>query len=278
VHDRTTKARTDVSDAPTRFWDIYSYTYDAVRYAIPYQRLLDALAEALALEPGMSVLDLGCATGNLEERLARTVPEASVTGVDYSASMLQRARGKCAGYAQVRFERADLAQPLPFPDDSFDRVVTNNVLYALPGREAVLAEAARVLRPGGLLVVSDPQAGASVRGLIRGHFAAVAAMPPARRVAAVAKACVTLPLLVLPPIILIVTSVAAHRKAGDYRFSTRDELADLLSGFRDVRVASAYAEQNWLAVAHVPAGSASRRASSATSSDSSLREYDITSA
>jgi ubiquinone/menaquinone biosynthesis C-methylase UbiE len=268
-----------VSDTAPRFWDIYSHTYDAVRFAIPYRRLLDALVDALALEPGMSVLDLGCASGNLEERLGRTSPTATVTGLDYSESMLRRARRKCAAYPQVRFEHADLAEPLPFADDSFDRVVTNNVLYALPGREAALAEAARVLRPGGLLVVSDPKADASIHGIIRGHFAAVAEMTPARRAAALAKSFVTLPLMGLPPIILIVTSVAAHRQAGDYRFSTRAELAELLSGFGEVCVTSAYAEQNWLAVAHaVPDGSARRSASSATSSDSSLRAYDTTSA
>jgi ubiquinone/menaquinone biosynthesis C-methylase UbiE len=265
-----------VSDA-TRFWDIYSHTYDAVRFAIPYGQLLDALAEALALEDGMTVLDLGCATGNVEERLAEDQAGICVTGVDYSESMLRRARRKCERFPKVGFVRADLAEPLPFPDASFDRVLANNVLYALPGRSALLAEARRVLRPGGLLVLSDPKAGASIRELVRAHFAAIASMTPGRRLIALAKAFVTLPLMGLAPIMLITSSVAAKTREGEYRFSTGAELVELLSDFADVRVTEAYAGQNWLAVAHEPAVPSRRTASSAMSSDSSLPVNDITS-
>jgi SAM-dependent methyltransferase len=191
--------------------------------------------------------------------------------------MLRRAQRKCAGREGVTFLRADLSRPLPFPDASFDRVVVNNVLYALPFREATLAEAARVLRPGGLLVVSDPKAGAKMSELVRAHFREIAAMPPLRRAVAFVESCVTLPFMGLPPILLITSAVATKRRAGEYRFSTEDELKLLLSPFADVRISEAYAGQNWLAVAQAPAPSEMRTASSATSSLSWLPANDSTS-
>lgn len=258
------------------FWDVYSRTYDSVRNVIPYQELLDELVEALDLRPEVSVLDLGCGTGNLEERLGRTTPDVCVTGMDGSEGMLRRAVGKCARYRNVDFVLGDLSEPLPFADASFDCVVANNVLYAVPGRAALMAEAARVLRPGGRFVLSDPKAGAKMTLLLRAHFAAIAAMPPLRRAAMFAKSCVMLPLMWLAPILLITTKVAAERDAGEYRFSTRRELAELLEGFAEASLADAYAGQNWLAVAQAPLES-SRTANSAMSSERSLPVKDMTS-
>jgi len=127
---------------------------------------------------GASLLDLGCATGVLTRLVAaRTGSSGRAIGVDRSRAMLARAaRGAAAGGSSGRpeFVEADLAE-LPFADSSFDRVLAFMILHELPSetRRAALQEAARVLRPGGRLVVADYNpdargiAGLLMRGLVK---------------------------------------------------------------------------------------------------------------
>lgn len=242
----------DRGNAESRFWDLYSHTYDAIGFSIPYRRHLDALVDALDLPPaGAEVLDLGCATGNLERRLAERVPGARVVGVDYSEAMLRRARRKCASCASVEFRHADLSRRLPFDDASFDRVVGNNVLYALPEPGRALDEAARVLRPGGRLVLSDPKPGASIREVVKAHFAAISAMR-CGRAAAYGRTLLTLPLMGLAPILLSTMAIGGRVRRGEYRFSDEAGLRLLFSAFSDVEVSTVYAGQSWLVTARRP--------------------------
>jgi ubiquinone/menaquinone biosynthesis C-methylase UbiE len=113
---------------------------------------------------GESVLDVGCGTGTLAIAAARRVGETgAVTGVDPSAELLARARKKArrAGVS-VMLETAG-GESLPFPDASFDVVLSSLVFHHLPHaalRSSAL-EARRVLKPGGRLFVVDiggPQA------------------------------------------------------------------------------------------------------------------------
>lgn len=112
------------------------------------------LAEALlALLPrGLTVADLGCGTGDLTARLARHA--ARVVAVDRSAAMLKAARRRVAGLEHVELHRADL-EALPLAEATCDAALLVLALGYLPAPERALAEAARVLRPGGVLVVVD---------------------------------------------------------------------------------------------------------------------------
>jgi malonyl-CoA O-methyltransferase len=78
---------------------------------------------------------------------------ARVTGVDFSAGMLARARRK-VGEGRVRFVQHDLHEPLPFPAESFDLLVSALVLEHLRDLDPFFAECHRVLRPGARAVVS----------------------------------------------------------------------------------------------------------------------------
>ena len=99
------------------------------------------------------VLDDGCAFGFLTRRLARRFPE--VAGVDLDPGHVERARRAVPG-ADIRHGRADA---LPWPDAHFDAAVCLDVLEHVPDPAAAVAELARVLRPGGVAVVSVPHRG-----------------------------------------------------------------------------------------------------------------------
>jgi len=107
--------------------------------------------EALGDVAGLEVLDLGCGTGRHALWLAGA--GASVTAVDFSAGMMEKAWAK-PGAERVRFVVHDLHERLPFADAAFDRVVSGLVLEHLEDLAAFFGEARRVLKPGGRAVVS----------------------------------------------------------------------------------------------------------------------------
>lgn len=106
---------------------------------------------------GMRVLDLGCGTGTLTLLLARADSRAQVTGVDADPDALERARAKAAASGTTIELVEGLSSSLPFPDGSFDRVVSSLLFHhlTLDGKREALAEVRRVLRPDGVLHIAD---------------------------------------------------------------------------------------------------------------------------
>jgi ubiquinone/menaquinone biosynthesis C-methylase UbiE len=116
-----------------------------------------SLVEQAELRPGHRVLDLGCGTGGLSLSIKRLHQNAEVVAVDPDPPALARAGRKAqrAGLA-IRFDRG-FGDTLPYPDRSFDRVLSAFVLHHLPAedKEPTLREAARVLADGGRLHLLD---------------------------------------------------------------------------------------------------------------------------
>lgn len=129
------------------------------------------LAAQLPLQAGLLVADLGCGPGVSAIELARLRPDVRVVGVDVARRMLDEARRRLrsAGLAQgrVRLVRGNGAE-LPLRTGSVDVVTGHSFLYLVADRRATLAESLRVLRPGGRLVLMEPNEGAaSLRGVLR---------------------------------------------------------------------------------------------------------------
>ena len=109
------------------------------------------------LAAGERVLDLGCGAGTDSLVAAQMVGAAGrVTGIDMTVEMLAKARAAAAEMAvtNVEFVEAE-AEHLPFPDESFDVLISNGVIDLIPDKDAVFVEIYRVLRPGGRMQVAD---------------------------------------------------------------------------------------------------------------------------
>jgi ubiquinone/menaquinone biosynthesis C-methylase UbiE len=113
----------------------------------------------LALRGDERILDIGCGTGTLTRDIAAALSDKSrscCTGLDAAEKMIEVARRKAAGIPNIRFDAA-VAERLPYDDNFFDAAVStfffHHIHFAL--KKKVLAETARVLKPGGRLMVVD---------------------------------------------------------------------------------------------------------------------------
>ena len=145
-----------MSSNETRDGGMPSYT---MGYGEEFLRLLyrrnaeNSAAHLLSLlEPGFRVLDLGCGPGTISVGLARAVEPGELHGLDTEESQVEMARAAASagGHENASFRTGD-ATDLPYDDDYFDVVHCHAVLMHVPDTRSVLAEAKRVLRPGGLV-------------------------------------------------------------------------------------------------------------------------------
>lgn len=115
-----------------------------------YRRRFEAVMSALDARPGDDVLEVGCGSGFYTRALVGL--DARVTATDLSPAYVEQAR-RLAPSAEFRVEDA---QRLSFEDESFDRVLLTEVVEHVPEPARAIAEAVRVLRPGGVLALSTP--------------------------------------------------------------------------------------------------------------------------
>ncbi|MFB7947939.1 methyltransferase domain-containing protein [Kitasatospora phosalacinea] len=131
----------------------YQERLNTTDQARAYQQVL---LDALDARPGQHLLDWGCGTGAALPALARAATaRGRVLGVDHDPQMACRAAERAAGLPRTAVLRAD-AHRLPLADADTDRIRTDRLLQHLADPAAALAEARRVLRPGGRLVAAEP--------------------------------------------------------------------------------------------------------------------------
>jgi trans-aconitate 2-methyltransferase len=139
----------------TREWD--ARTYD--RVADPMTRWGTAVLERLPLRGDERVLDAGCGTGRVTERLLERLPHGRVVALDASARMLEEAARRLAPHRErVELVRADLGSPLPLREP-VDAILSTATFHWVPDHDALFRHLAAVLRPGGRLVAQCGGAG-----------------------------------------------------------------------------------------------------------------------
>ena len=142
-------------DQPTR-----SVVEEYARLAPEYDKKWSSYVEAttretisrLDLQPADQVLDVGCGTGALLQRLSAVHPAGQLSGVDPVPEMLAVARRRLSSEIKLR---EGWAEHLPFSAEQFNIVVSCNMFHYIRHPEAALHEIGRVLRPGGQLVITD---------------------------------------------------------------------------------------------------------------------------
>lgn len=134
---------------------------------LPELQELKQLARArCGVGPGQFVLDVGCGFGLETFRLARLVaPGGRIAGIDKSADFIAEARRRAAASGfEIEFRAGD-AEKLPYADGSFDSTRAERLLIYVPEPGRVIAEMARVTRPGGGIALIEPDFGTTTIGL-----------------------------------------------------------------------------------------------------------------
>lgn len=156
-----------------RFFESHASTWDKRFYHITSdQDGLDRHCALYEVKKGQAVLDIGCGTGIMFGRLKKCAgPRGRVVGLDFSHAMISRAKAKYRGPASA-FVCGD-AHRLPFANGSFDRIVCFSCFPHFRDKKKAVREAARVLKQGGMLVISHLCSSRKIASIHRSAGAAV---------------------------------------------------------------------------------------------------------
>ena len=163
AHQPTPRSRPPAADVPGKeglpaspgakrwFFDVWSLFYDlTLVQRLTYRPVHNAVLRVLREDAPRNVLDLGCGTGLLSQRIRHEFPSAWLLGCDFSRGMLRQAVENGHGSAWVQGD----AMRLPFRDARFDTIVSTEAFHWFPDQAAAVAECFRVLAPGGRLLVA----------------------------------------------------------------------------------------------------------------------------
>ena len=158
LYRKRLRAYLEQASANVRAFDLPSVgAYDALVASVLEGFYARVTGEVAAAYPGGKLLEIGSGPGRLAVRLAREAPGMTLTGVDISDAMVERAARRAAGAGlseRVRFKVGDVAA-MPLPDGEFDGVVSTLSLHHWPELTHGLAEIHRVLKPGGEARIYD---------------------------------------------------------------------------------------------------------------------------
>jgi ubiquinone/menaquinone biosynthesis C-methylase UbiE len=129
--------------------------YDPLTKFFGLAKVKEKLIANSKISEGQRVLDIGCGTGTLLQMIRQTEPNTELVGLDGDPKILQIAKEKTKNL-NIRFDQA-MAYELPYPDASYDRVLSSLVFHHLSttNKQRAFREILRVLRPGGLMVIAD---------------------------------------------------------------------------------------------------------------------------
>ena len=231
---------------PRLLWNLYALCYDRIVALLPYQDMLDDVVAALDLSPGMRVLDAGCGTGPLAERIADKHQDIELVAVDLSPTMLKRARARRVWPASFKFVEGNIDDVLAGDERGYDRISSVNLIWTLPDPERTFALMTAHLHEGGRMVHTTPRWRLRALSIVWRH---VYGQRGWRRL----RALLGLPILALAGLInliLVAQSMVLARAPRASRRWHRDGLAEILraAGAPPRVVRSCYAGQNLLLV------------------------------
>jgi len=149
------------------FWKKYIEIYDRLNDVYPYRNLIEKIIDELNVCAGEKILDAGGGTGNISTRIIELGARAVL--LDNSEEAIEYFLEKNKKSKTIKH---DLRNKLPFSNYEFDKIVCNNTLYILETKfyNQILQEFNRVLKDGGLLILSNPIRGATPNRILLDHF------------------------------------------------------------------------------------------------------------
>jgi ubiquinone/menaquinone biosynthesis C-methylase UbiE len=139
-------------------YDLHGWLLDTCLFRGKGRELRQRTITLANLQPGETVLDVGCGTGALAIEVQRRIARVgSVVGIDPSSEQIARARAKAARRNLPTEFQVGVIEQLAFPDQTFDAVFSTLMMHHLPAslKRQGLMEIARVLKPGGRLIIAD---------------------------------------------------------------------------------------------------------------------------
>ena len=144
----------DIFSNKEKFFDLWAPNYDFLLTTVFYQAVHKRLLEYVELPEQPNVLDLGCGTGRLLNRLATQFPTLRGTGLDLSAKMLHQAQQGNRHKERLVYKQGN-AESLPFLESQFDAVFNTLSFLHYPNPQQVFQEVNRVLYPSGKFYLVD---------------------------------------------------------------------------------------------------------------------------
>lgn len=144
----------DDSIAKRYLFDRWAAGYDILLPSVFYQAVHQRMVDCVELPPRSHVLEIGCGTGKLLQRLAAHWPELTGVGLDFSAEMLHQARLTTSAPDRLSFVQGN-SQDLPLADQLFEAVFCSISFLHYLDPVQVMGEVARVLKPDGQFFLAD---------------------------------------------------------------------------------------------------------------------------
>lgn len=137
-----------------RFFDRWAQSYDHFIFGWWMRYIQREVIRQLDLTENSSVLDVGCGTGFTLLELSAFVKKGKLRGIDLSTAMIRQAKKKLSGIMNAAVVQAEV-EKIPFPNNSFDYVISTEAFHHFPHPQKALEEMKLVVRKSGIIIIAD---------------------------------------------------------------------------------------------------------------------------